>query len=487
MKNKSRQHHLLLTIVVCITLILGISFTASAAIRETDVSTASSGNIIVFVPGEFAKAEVSTILNLVNSYRKEACQKGYPNPSNPSVPLKASDYTEVDWSGDLEWIAQTRAAEGAVYQAHTRPNGDWCFYIQHNGVHNRAETLAWNDGDLMEGLEQWYDEKYDWVHQTPGAVTGHYTAMINPKHKYIGIGCFSSKADAWSCVAGAYSYDSNLSSTPQGIYGSCSQAMEVPVSSLNILGPSSVVIGKTASFASLAVSFPGLTDDDMADNVTTPVLLSGTPTFTSASSAVAPITSEGLLSAKALGTTTVTISYPDGIVLTKTVTITKPLRGTAISSGGANYKITNQSGEVAYVKNISGGSSVAIPDSIYFSGFSYKVTSISNNAFKNNKVLKTIRIGNNIITIGKNAFSGCTGLKSVTIPVNVTTIGQKAFYNCKKLKKLTIQSLKLKKGTVGSKSFAKTGIKKVKVPKARKKAYKKWLYKKGIAKKAKIK
>ena len=75
MKNKSRQHHLLLTIVVCITLILGISFTASAAIRETDVSTASSGNIIVFVPGEFAKAEVSTILNLVNSYRKEACQK----------------------------------------------------------------------------------------------------------------------------------------------------------------------------------------------------------------------------------------------------------------------------------------------------------------------------------------------------------------------------------------------------------------------------
>lgn len=78
-------------------------------------------------------------------------------------------------------------------------------------------------------------------------------------------------------------------------------------------------------------------------------------------------------------------------------------------------------------------------------------------------------------------------MKSVTIPVNVTAIGQKAFYNCKKLKKLTIQSLKLKKGTVGSKSFAKTGIKKVKVPKARKKAYKKWLYKKGIAKKAKIK
>ena len=67
-------------------------------------------------------------------------------------------------------------------------------------------------------------------------------------------------------------------------------------------------------------------------------------------------------------------------------------------------------------------------------------------------------------------------------------IGKKAFFQCKKLKTIQINSKKLTAKTVGAKAFAKTFAKaKVKAPKAKRAAYKKFLYKKGLSKNAKIK
>ena len=68
----------------------------------------------------------------------------------------------------------------------------------------------------------------------------------------------------------------------------------------------------------------------------------------------------------------------------------------------------------------------------------------------------------------------------------ITAIGSKAFANCKKLKKITITGKNLKK--VGKKALK--GIYKkcvIKVPKAKKKAYKKLFKGKGQAKSVKIK
>ncbi len=86
--------------------------------------------------------------------------------------------------------------------------------------------------------------------------------------------------------------------------------------------------------------------------------------------------------------------------------------------------------------------------------------------------------------------------KSVVIPATikvngirckVTSISAKAFYKCKKLKNVTIKSKRLKK--IGRKAFygiAKKAI--FKVPRGKKKAYKKMLNKKvGIMKKMKMK
>lgn len=161
----------------------------SAAVRNTDVTAASSDNTWVSVEGTFYSNTKTEILNRVNAIRKEACKEGVTNPSTGKA-LTMADYVPIKWSSDLEWIAQTRAAEATVKESHTRPNGTDCFSVQHNGVNSWGEVLAWNYSGMMHGIEQWYEEKGDWVKNT-GAVTGHYTSMINPENLYIGLGCLN--------------------------------------------------------------------------------------------------------------------------------------------------------------------------------------------------------------------------------------------------------------------------------------------------------
>lgn len=43
-------------------------------------------------------------------------------------------------------------------------------------------------------------------------------------------------------------------------------------------------------------------------------------------------------------------------------------------------------------------------DTVVIDGVTYKVTAIEKNAFKNNKKLKTLKLGKNITSIGDKAF-----------------------------------------------------------------------------------
>ena len=191
-----------------------------------------------------------------------------------------------------------------------------------------------------------------------------------------------------------------------------------------------------------------------------------------------------------------------------------PQGATVTDAAGTAYKVTTsdaKNGTVTFTKpksNVSG--SVTVPDTVTMDGITYKITAIEANAFKNNKKITKVNIGKNVTSIGKNAFSGCKKLKTVTLGAEVATIGDKAFYKCesltkitipakaskigksafygcKKLKNITIKTTMLTSKNVGSKAFK--GIPKnakVKVPKKSLKTYKKFLYKKGLNKKAKI-
>ncbi len=247
-----------------------------------------------------------------------------------------------------------------------------------------------------------------------------------------------------------------------------------------------------------------------------------------------------------MGDKTLTVSYTEnGVTITKDIPLTinkaenAPPEGTIDTSdnGTATYKVTTSdvtNGTVAYVAPTNKkAATVSVPAKVTIDGITYKVTSIENNAFANNKKitrviigsnittigrkafykctkLKTVKIGKNVTTIGASAFYGCSKLTSVTMENKVTTIsdkafykctlltritipskvkkiGKQAFYGCKKLKSITIKTTKLTSKNVGSKAFK--GIyasAKIKVPKSKLTSYKKLLKAKGVSSKAKV-
>lgn len=158
---------------------------------------------------------------------------------------------------------------------------------------------------------------------------------------------------------------------------------------------------------------------------------------------------------KNIGKATVTITGLENYTgtVTKYFNI-KVKKNASYTVGSCKYKITNAA--------VNGKGTVA-------------VTGVKSKKIKTVNIGSTVNIGGKkfkITAINANAFKSCSKLTKATIGANVTTIGKNAFYGCKKLISVTIKGKTLKK--VDKSAFKKTNKKlKVKVPKAKKKAYKK--------------
>ena len=92
----------------------------------------------------------------------------------------------------------------------------------------------------------------------------------------------------------------------------------------------------------------------------------------------------------------------------------------------------NKNSDGTSVSVTSGGYSgaVTIPASVTYSGKTYSVTSIGNDAFKACSDMTAIVIPNSVESIGESALDGCSGLRSLMIPNSVTSIGDYAFSDC---------------------------------------------------------
>ena len=66
------------------------------------------------------------------------------------------------------------------------------------------------------------------------------------------------------------------------------------------------------------------------------------------------------------------------------------------------------------------------------------VTTIENEAFKDNKSIQKVSIPNSVIAIGSNAFEGCSGLLEVSLPNGLKKIGYMTFSGCNSLESITI-------------------------------------------------
>ena len=187
-----------------------------------------------------------------------------------------------------------------------------------------------------------------------------------------------------------------------------------------------------------------------------------------------------------VGTAKVTVAgkgnYKGTVTKGFTITVKK---GTYHKVGSCQYKVTGTSTVSFTGVKDNKAAKVKIPKTVKIGGKDFKVTAIGSRAFKNNKKIASVEIGDNVKSIGTSAFEGCTKLSRATLGKGIIEIGGKTFKNCKKLGTITIKSTKLKK--VGKNSLK--GIKptaKIKVPAKKLPAYKKLFKNKGQGRKVKV-
>ena len=90
------------------------------------------------------------------------------------------------------------------------------------------------------------------------------------------------------------------------------------------------------------------------------------------------------------------------------------------------------------------------------------VTSIGDNAFYENAIIKSVTIPNGVTSIGTNAFYYCTSLASITIPDSVTSIGYEVFSWCTSLKSINILSNNIT--DITEKTFYRAGLTSITIP-----------------------
>ncbi len=128
-----------------------------------------------------------------------------------------------------------------------------------------------------------------------------------------------------------------------------------------------------------------------------------------------------------------------------------PKKGKVISTSDSKeyYKIVKsgiKNGTVEFVKMKNLKNDITVPDTVTVDGITYKIISISKNAFKNNNNLKKITIGSNITKIGVGAFKGCKNLKTITIKSkNLKSVGKNAFKGINPKAKIKVPSSCLEK------------------------------------------
>lgn len=278
---------------------------------DTDVASPSEGCVFLELKGRYV-SDVAGALARINEIRLEACQEGVDNPDNPGTPLTMDDYLPIKWSSGLEYIARVRAAEAAVSLGHARLSDKDIWFTAPSGVRSFGEVIAWNwSSSVTMGINQWYEEKADWVNKTSGAVTGHYTQMIQPSHDYVGLGTFlcndvqnfNTTVGQFSTSAYRWGQDS-LDETPMAFTGDCIQKLEVKADLIKggvLTGKLTGVAGDTSALV-LKATVKGCS-----------LLVPGDVSWTSSATGVASVDASGTVTALSCGLASISASAP-GVV-----------------------------------------------------------------------------------------------------------------------------------------------------------------------------
>ena len=116
-------------------------------------------------------------------------------------------------------------------------------------------------------------------------------------------------------------------------------------------------------------------------------------------------------------------------------------------SGGENKEIIlnrikyklhcNKTAEV--VKNYYYGD-IVIPETVKYNNFTYKITSIEDDCFKDCSSLTSISLPSGITSLGRYCFEFCSSLTSVSLPSGITSLEWYCFDGCSSLTSISLPS-----------------------------------------------
>ena len=289
-------------------------------IDMVDPSGVAGGNTTVGLLGSFVGTP-SEVVTRINAIRQEACNEGVPDPRDSSRSLTPADYVPIQWDPDLEYIARIRAAEASIYIGHTRPSQkDTWSVTAPSGITSMGENLAWNFGSqVLSGVEQWYEEKSDWVNRrdlSDGAVVGHYTSMITPRNKYVGVAAFVSGGGVFAnSISGEFSPYPGSGTIPYGPKEDCMAVVEVDSSALSSPG---VLLTESTSTKSQGVDIGDTLHFELGmkavfNGSSSWVFDPGSLTWTSSDPSVATVDRNyGMIAVIGTGTATITVTSSSG-------------------------------------------------------------------------------------------------------------------------------------------------------------------------------
>lgn len=213
---------------------------------------------------QYKMTDARKILDLINQARTEANAEALDGISSRS-PLVIDK--------DLEQVAMLRAAEIAVAFSHTRLDGSSCFSIYPATAGSKGENIAAGSSTYTATHNQWYSERQDYLNQTAGAVTGHYTNMIKSGYTRVGIaGCYVKTNDTvgyryyWVECFGNGVADSSLTAPNDS---QTTVALTATRSHLNSLGLSVEQVQDKVTTGSEATTEGDTTESKTTENKTT--------------------------------------------------------------------------------------------------------------------------------------------------------------------------------------------------------------------------
>ena len=172
--------------------------------------------------------------------------------------------------------------------------------------------------------------------------------------------------------------------------------------------------------------------------------------YESSDKAVAEVSDAGVVTAKAAGKAVITVSSAARPDVKATVEINVkakapetekpdvpkkvPAKGSVHKSadGKLAFKVTKsdaKNGTVTVSKLLKKTvKTVTIPATVTIDGYTFKVTAVANNVFKNASRLKSVVIGANVKSIGKSSFYKCKKLATITFKgIKAPGVGKNAF------------------------------------------------------------